>query len=82
MTVDFGLVQRIDLTIAKTITSSGPYTPGVSTVTYNLVATNLGPATAQAAIVVKDKLPAGLTAVSATGTNWTCTCLLYTSRCV
>jgi uncharacterized repeat protein (TIGR01451 family) len=73
MTVDFGLVQRIDLTIAKTITSSGSYTPGVSSVTYSLVATNNGPATAQGAIVVKDKLPAGLTAVSASGTNWTCT---------
>jgi uncharacterized repeat protein (TIGR01451 family) len=73
MTVDFGLVERIDLTIAKTVTSAGPYTPGISTVTYSLVATNNGPATAQAAIVIKDKLPAGLTAVSAVGTNWTCT---------
>jgi uncharacterized repeat protein (TIGR01451 family) len=73
MTVDFGLVQRIDLSLVKTVTSTGPYTAGVSTVTYSLVATNNGPAAAQAAIVVKDKLPAGLTAVSATGTNWTCT---------
>jgi uncharacterized repeat protein (TIGR01451 family) len=64
---------NIDLTIAKSITSSGPYTPGISQVTYSLVAKNNGPATAQGAIVVKDKLPAGLTAVSATGANWSCT---------
>jgi uncharacterized repeat protein (TIGR01451 family) len=72
MTLDFGLVQRIDLTIAKTVTSTGPYTPGASNVTYSLVASNRGPATAQAAIVVKDRLPAGLNLVSATGTNWSC----------
>jgi uncharacterized repeat protein (TIGR01451 family)/fimbrial isopeptide formation D2 family protein len=71
-TVDFGFYQPFDLTIAKAVTSSGPYAPG-ATVTYTLTARNLGPGPAGAAIVVKDKLPAGLTAVSALGTNWTCT---------
>jgi uncharacterized repeat protein (TIGR01451 family) len=65
------ITDSIDLTIAKTVTSSGPYIVG-SNVTYSLLARNLGPATAQAAIVVKDLLPAGLTYVSATGTNWSC----------
>ena len=61
----------IDLTIAKAVTSSGPYIVG-SNVTYSLLARNLGPGTAQPAIVVKDQLPAGLSYVSATGTNWSC----------
>ena len=71
--MDFGFVDPIDLQVTKTTTSGGPYTPGVSQVTYQLVARNNGPAAAKAEIVVKDKLPVGLTAVSATGTNWTCT---------
>jgi uncharacterized repeat protein (TIGR01451 family) len=71
-TVDFGFYQPFDLTIAKAVTSSGPYIPG-ATVTYTLTARNLGPGSAGAAIVVKDRLPAGLTAVSALGTNWSCT---------
>jgi uncharacterized repeat protein (TIGR01451 family) len=64
-------VPQIDLTLAKTLTSSGPY-PAGSKATFNLLATNLGPGTAQPAIVVTDRLPAGLTFVSATGTDWTC----------
>ncbi len=71
-TVDFGFYQPFDLRMTKAISSSGTYVPG-STVTYTLTARNLGPGPAGAAIVVKDKLPTGLTAVSATGTNWTCT---------
>jgi len=63
-------VQSIDLTIAKSV-DAGAYIPG-SNVTYSLLARNLGPGTAQAAIVVKDLLPAGLTYVSASGTNWSC----------
>jgi uncharacterized repeat protein (TIGR01451 family) len=66
-------VPQIDLTLAKTLTSSGPYAPG-STVTFNLLASNGGPGTAQPAIVVTDTLPAGLSFVSATGTGteWAC----------
>ena len=70
----------IDLTIAKTVTSSGPYIVG-SNVAYSLVARNLGPGVAQPAIVVKDLLPTGLTYVSATGTNWTCAAAGQTITC-
>ena len=70
----------IDLTIAKTVTSSGPYIVG-SNVAYSLVARNLGPGVAQPAIVVKDLLPAGLTYVSATGTNWSCAAAGQTITC-
>ena len=61
----------IDLTLVKSVVSTGPYRVG-DTVTYNLVATNNGPGTARPAIVVKDQLPAGLTLMSVGGTNWTC----------
>jgi uncharacterized repeat protein (TIGR01451 family) len=71
-TVDFGFYQPFDLKITKAITSAGPYTEG-STVTFTLRAENLGPGPASGAIIVKDKLPAGLVGVSAVGTNWTCT---------
>ncbi len=70
-TVDFGFYQPFDLRITKTTTSTGPYTEG-SIVTFTLRAENLGPGVASGAIIVKDKLPAGLVAVSAAGTNWTC----------
>ena len=73
------VVQAIDLTIAKSV-GAGAYAPG-SNVSYSLLARNLGPATAQAAIVVKDLLPAGLTYVSATGTNWSCTAAGQTVTC-
>ena len=74
------VTDSIDLTLAKTVTSSGPYIVG-SNVTYSLLARNLGPGTAQAAIVVKDLLPAGLTYVSATGTNWSCAAAGQTITC-
>jgi uncharacterized repeat protein (TIGR01451 family) len=72
LTVDFGFYLPYDLKITKAITSSGPYTPGASSVTYTLKAENLGPGTASAGISVKDKLPTGLTATAASGTDWTC----------
>jgi hypothetical protein len=61
----------IDLTIAKTITSVGPYIAG-STVNYSISASNVGAASAQERIVVKDCVPTGLTGASASGTGWTC----------
>jgi uncharacterized repeat protein (TIGR01451 family) len=65
--------QQIDLTIAKSISTAtpGPYAVG-SSIIFNLVATNLGPGTAQPAIVVKDRLPAGLSFSSASGVGWSC----------
>ena len=74
------VTDRIDLTLTKTVTSTGPYIVG-SNVTYSLLARNLGPGTAQPAIVVKDLLPAGLTYVSATGTNWSCAAAGQTITC-
>ena len=74
------VTDRIDLTLTKTVTSTGPYIVG-SNVTYSLLARNLGLGTAQAAIVVKDLLPAGLTYVSATGTNWSCAAAGQTITC-
>ncbi len=72
-TVDFGFYLPFDLRVTKSITSPGPYTAGSSTVTYTILAQNLGPGVASAGIIVKDKLPAGLTATAASGTDWTCT---------
>jgi protocatechuate 3,4-dioxygenase beta subunit len=72
--VDFGLVQAYDLTIVKTITSSGPYTPG-STVTFSLVASNLGPGVALDGLTVSDRLPAGLSysgTPASGGPQWSC----------
>lgn len=64
--------KAIDLTLAKTMTSTGPHTAG-STVTFNLLVSNTGNSAAQPAIVVHDTLPAGLEYVSASGTDWACT---------
>ena len=80
ITYTYDPAPPIDLTIAKTVTSSGPYIVG-SNVTYSLLARNLGPGVAQPAIVVKDLLPTGLTYVSATGTNWTCAAAGPTITC-
>ena len=69
LTADFGFIAPFDLKITKTVTSAGPYTPG-STVTYSLTAHNNGPGTAVTGFTITDKLPTGLTYVSATGTSW------------
>lgn len=67
-----GMANPIDLTLTKTLTSTGPYPLG-GTVTFDLLASNQGSSAARPAIVVYDKLPAGLQYISATGTDWTCT---------
>ena len=70
LTVDFGLVQLIDLTLDKELTSgSGPYRVG-DEVTFRLTPSNNGPGTARSGFTVSDRLPAGLEYVSATGTDW------------
>ena len=69
-TIDAGLIS-IDLTITKTLTSSGPYTEG-STATFSLVPHNNGPADALAGWSVTDILPNGLTLVSLTGVGYSC----------
>ncbi|PCE16159.1 hypothetical protein AUC47_09430 [Microbacterium sp. SZ1] len=70
LTVDFGLVQLIDLTLDKELTSgSGPYRVG-DEVTFRLTPSNNGPGTAVSGFTVSDRLPAGLEYLSATGTDW------------
>lgn len=67
-----------DLTLAKT--HSGGFTatsPGV----YRLIVSNAGSTATTAPITVTDPLPAGLTAVSATGTGWTCSIVAQTTTC-
>ncbi len=69
-TVDAGIAV-IDLELAKTVTSSGPYYAG-STITFELVPTNNGPANTLAGWQVTEVLPASLTLVSISGTGYTC----------
>ncbi len=66
-------IPKIDLALAKTVTSSGPYTAG-STVTYSLVARNIGPMPTSGEFGITDRLPAGLSfaATAAQGTSWFC----------
>ncbi|MEV4418624.1 hypothetical protein AB0L40_01450 [Patulibacter sp. NPDC049589] len=62
-------VRSPDLTIVKK--ASGTLvrgTPG----TYTIDVRNIGAAKTQGTVTVKDPLPAGLTAVSAAGTGWSC----------
>ena len=67
--VTTGVSASADLSIAKT----GPATVVAgSSLTYSLVVANAGPSDA-ADVAVTDTLPAGVTFVSATGTDWTCT---------
>ena len=58
-----------DLAITKT--HVGDFTVGVNGV-YTLTVRNVGSATLAGEITVSDPVPAGLTAVSATGTGWVC----------
>ena len=58
-----------DLVIVKT-DNPDPVRAG-ETLTYTLAVSNLGPSAATD-VVVTDTLPAGVTFVSATGTDWTC----------
>ncbi len=72
--VDFGLVQSYDLTIVKTVTSTGPYL-AATPVSFSLVASNNGPGVALDGLTVTDRLPVGLSyaGVPATGgVEWSC----------
>ena len=63
-------VVDFDLIISKTGPAS--FTLGVNGV-YTLTVANIGAKVTSGIITVTDTLPAGLTFVSGTGTNWTCT---------
>lgn len=67
-------VQTTDLSLA--IVRGGGLLQG-SNATYTLTVSNAGPLSESAgAVTVTDTLPTGLTFVSATGTNWTCTAVV------
>jgi uncharacterized repeat protein (TIGR01451 family) len=69
-----------DLTVAKS--HAGNFTQGQSNATYTITVTNAGRAATTAAITVTDTLPAGLSFVSGTGTNWNaCTASGQTVTC-
>ncbi len=57
------------LTITKT--DNGPFTVGTNG-TYTLTVKNVGTTATSGAITVTDMLPAGLTFITGTGTNWSC----------
>lgn len=64
------LVAGPDVTVGKSHAGNGM--PGQN-LTYNIVATNIGPTPTTGPTTVTDTLPTGLTPVSFTGTGWTCT---------
>ncbi|MGB8328076.1 MAG: DUF11 domain-containing protein, partial [Steroidobacteraceae bacterium] len=64
------VVNAPDLTLTKV--HSGTFYQGQSNVQYTLTAGNAGSSATVGTVSVVDTLPAGLTPVSATGTNWSC----------
>lgn len=70
LTVDFGYQRQADLAVVKTV-DDGELLAG-ETAVFRVGVGNNGPATALAPVVVTDTLPAGLTPVGATGTDWAC----------
>jgi uncharacterized repeat protein (TIGR01451 family)/fimbrial isopeptide formation D2 family protein len=62
-------VDAVDLVVTKS--HSGNFAVGVNGL-YTLTASNIGLQATTGTITVVDTLPTGLTYVSATGTNWTC----------
>lgn len=70
-TVSVDVAASADLSITKSHDE-----PGVvagRTITFELAVTNEGPSDAVADVVVVDMLPAGMTYLSSTDTNWICT---------
>ncbi len=62
-------IASADLVIAKTL--AGPLVAGQAA-TYDIAVTNTGPDASAPPVTVTDTLPAGATAVSGSGTSWTC----------
>ncbi|OYU93584.1 MAG: hypothetical protein CFE21_19935 [Bacteroidetes bacterium B1(2017)] len=65
------IVLSPDLTISK-VASGSPFQQG-GTLSYALTITNGGNGPTTGTITVQDIIPTGLTAIFATGANWTCT---------
>jgi uncharacterized repeat protein (TIGR01451 family) len=68
--IDAGFV-RLNLTLTKSVTSSGPYYGGAN-VTYTLVPHNDGPVNALAGWSVTEVMPPGSTLVGLSGDGYTC----------
>jgi uncharacterized repeat protein (TIGR01451 family) len=68
--LDFGYQSQADLVLTKDVDADNLLVG--ETVTWRINATNLGPATAAAVIEVVDTVPAGLSSVVASGTDWSC----------
>ena len=66
--------------IAITKTAASTFAVG-SNASYTLAVSNAGPQSAAGVITVTDNLPAGLSYVSGTGTNWTCSSAGATVTC-
>lgn len=66
---DFGFRAEVDLIVVKS--HEGDFTVGEEN-TFNFAVDNLGPAMAEAPVVVTDTLPAGMTFVRSEGADWSC----------
>ncbi len=76
---DFGYQSQADLVLTKDVDDDTLLVG--ETVTWRINATNLGPATAAATIEVVDTVPAGLSSVVASGTDWSCDNAVPTLTC-
>ncbi len=76
--VDFGYQPQTDIAIDKS--HVGDFATGQEN-TWTLEVTNLGPATAQAPIVIVDTLPTGATFVRSEGADWNCAAIGQTVSC-
>lgn len=76
--VDFGYQPQTDIAIDKS--HVGDFALGQEN-TWTIEVTNLGPATAQAPIVVVDTLPAGVNFVRTEGSGWDCTAIGQSVTC-
>lgn len=76
--VDFGYQPQTDIAIDKS--HVGDFALGQEN-TWTLEVSNLGPATAQAPIVIVDTLPTGVNFVRTEGTDWECLTVGQTVSC-
>ncbi len=77
---DLGSITKFaDISITKT--ASSPMFPRSTNGSYTLKVSNSGPQSASGPFTVKDTLPIGLTYVSGTGTNWSCSAVLQVVTC-
>ncbi len=77
---DLGAITKFaDISITKT--ASSLVFSRLTNVSYTLKVSNSGPQSASGPFTVTDTLPTGLTYVSGTGTNWSCSAVLQVVTC-